>query len=163
MPTPRSKQVETTILRVRVDSEEDYVAAAESADATQGATLEAVTQPGEVEEALAPIVAVLIGVGVLAAGKFTLDWMDRVRGGVVIDRRPTARDLIYRDRDLPYGWVVVLPPDTGKVEIEVKDAPRDMVERLVSDVIGGSLDTATTVVDAAKAVVGAEKISASRS
>lgn len=156
--------MEAVNLRIRIEDEADYDAAAEVVEGAQGATLEVVTQGGaEAEVAIAPVIAVLVGVGILGAGKFILDLIDRMRGGVVIDQRPDAVDDIYRDKALPFGWVVVRPSDGGKVEIEVKDAPKDMVERLLADLVGGVLKTASSVADAAKAVVGAAKVQSSPS
>jgi hypothetical protein len=113
-----------------------------------------------VEAQVEPVSAILIGAGVVAAAKLVLDWWDKVRGGLVIDQRPGAEDLIYRDKDVPYGWVLVFPPDGGTVKVEVKDASEDAAERWISAVITGAFDTVGQLAEAAKEAVGDNKVEA---
>jgi hypothetical protein len=150
--------MKTANLRVRIDDEADYAAAVKAVAATAGVEINVVTESGEVELSLEPITAVLVGAGVLAAGKFITDLIDRLRGGVVIDRRSDSIDTLYRDRSLPYGWVVIIPPDGGRVEIDVKDAAKDAQERLLSEVISGVLNTTPMVAAAAQDALGASGV-----
>lgn len=105
-----------------------------------------------------PFTAILIGGGILLTGKFVVDLIDRLRGGVVIDLRPAAHYLVRRDRSLPYGWVVVEAPDGQSVKIETRDAPKDAAERLLSTIINGTLKTAQDVAKNAKEVLGEDKV-----
>lgn len=145
-------------LRIRIEDEADYTATNDVAKRTD-ATIEVVTESGGgVEPELAPVVAVLIGLGALAAGQFVVDLIDQWRGGVVIDQRPDAKDDIYRDRALPRGFVLVKPKDGGDVKIEVKDAPKAMVERLLTELISGVFKSASSVAEAAKKALGDDKV-----
>jgi hypothetical protein len=95
-----------------------------------------------------PVTAILISGGVLALGKFALDWWDRLRGGLVIDLRPGAEDNLYRDRDVPVGFVVTFLAD-GKVTIDTKDLPKDAAERLLGQIISGAFGTVKAAAGAA--------------
>lgn len=133
-------------IRLRIEDDDD-LAVAEALAEADGIELQQAPAPpgGEIDEQIAPIAAVLIGAGVLAAATFITDWWERRkesrRGGLVIDQRPSAKDDIYRDEDLTYGWVVVYPKDGGEVKVDVKDAPKAAVERWVSEVISGAYKT----------------------
>ncbi|MHA6509026.1 hypothetical protein [Tessaracoccus sp. Y1736] len=50
-------------------------------------------------------------------------WIISQQGGTVVNMRPDAEDQIYRDKAVNYGWLLVISAD-GKVEVNVKDAPR---------------------------------------
>jgi hypothetical protein len=107
-----------------------------------------------------PFTAVLIGGAALLIGKFVVDLMDKIKGGVLIDLRPDAKALLTRTKEIPYGWVTVIAPDST-VKIEVRDAPKDASERLLSQIIGGALKTAKEVVTAAVKELGKDKVSES--
>src|SRR5215217_8221439 len=64
---------------------------------------------GGIKPEFDPITAILIGGGALALGRFVIGWMDRLRGGVIIDQRAGAEAEIRRSKDLPFGWVAILP------------------------------------------------------
>ena len=83
--------------------------------------------------------AVLIGAGVVAGIKLLMDWWGRRKGGLVIDLRPDAKDLFYRDDALDYEYVVTLPADGGKVTVEVKDNP-DAATTWINKVIEGGFE-----------------------
>jgi len=104
-----------------------------------------------------PLSIILIAGGVVAVAKFTVDLFDRLHGGVVVDLRPTAKQLIRRDKSVPYGWAMVIASD-GKVEINVHDAPKDAMERWVSDIIQGVLKNAKDAGDAAKKAFGQQNV-----
>lgn len=139
-------------LRLRLEDEQELAAAMEVAEQEPEVTAEVQapeTEPGA-EVLVEPVTAMLIGAGVLAAAKFLMDWWQKVRGGLVIDQRPGAKDDIYRDRDVPWGYVVVYPADGGEVKVEVKDAPKDAAERWISEVISGAYKTVADLVKATK-------------
>ena len=105
-------------IRLGLDDDEALAAALEVADATPSVTAEVESIPGGEAGALVePVTVMLIGAGVLAAAQFILGWWERVRGGLVIDQREGAERTVYRDRDVPWGYVVVFPaePPTGSV------------------------------------------------
>jgi hypothetical protein len=104
-----------------------------------------------------PFTAVLVGGGVLLVAKFVVDLMDRLRGGIVIDLRPNAKELVRRDRDVPYGWALVRAAD-GTVSVNVHDAPRDASERLIGQIIDGVLKSAAEVAKEATKSFGQEKV-----
>ena len=138
-------------LSIRLEDLDDYVTAKEAAE-THGVELDASQVPPP-EEFLDPVTAVLIGGAVLGLGRAIYGWWDRRRGGLVIDLRPTAPDNLYRDRDVPWGHIVMFAND-GKVSIETKDEPKDAVERLLEALIKAPFDSATEVGKAAVAVLG---------
>lgn len=147
--------------RVRLDDEESLAAALEAAEARGDVTAEVVsTERHGMGSQIEPVSAMLIGAGIIAAGKFIVDWWDKVRGGLVIDQRREADDLIYRDKDVPYGWLLAFPADGGAVKVEVKDAPKDAVERWISEVISGAFGTFGQLAEAAKSAVGDDKVEA---
>jgi hypothetical protein len=148
-------------LRLKVLDEDDLITALDIAD-TAEISVEATTDThtGQVAGQVEPVTAVLVAAGVTAAAKFIVDWWDRLRGGLVIDQRPGRQDDIYRDRDVPFGYIVVFPPDGKTVKIETRDAPKDAAERLLGAVISGGLTTAKEVAEAAKAAVGHQNVDA---
>src|SRR5690606_7556701 len=90
---------------------------------------------------------------------FVLDWWERRRGGLIIDQRPEATDTVRRTSQVPYGWVIVFPADGAAAKVEVKDAPKDAVERWVSQVIAGTYETAAELAKAAESAFGAGRVS----
>lgn len=146
-------------LRVRIEEDADLAAAQDAAAGVGVELTEAQAPPGDgLEPEIAPIVAVLVGAGALAGAKFILDWWERRRGGLVIDLRADAADQIYRDKDVPWGYVVHFPADGGEVKVETKDAPKDAVERWISEVISGAFKSATDVAKAAAEALGDDKV-----
>ena len=108
-------------------------------------------------EIVEPVTAILIGGGVLLAAKFIVDLIEKLKGGVLIDLRPGALSLVRRDRAIPFGWATVIAVD-GSVKIEIHDAPKDSTERLLGEIISGSLKTAKEVASAAAKAVGLAKV-----
>ena len=106
---------------------------------------------------LPAVAAVLVAGGVLAVGKFIVDLIDKLRGGVVIDLRPDATNFVSRSRDVPYGWAVVRAAD-GTVQINVHDAPKDASERLLGMIIDGVIKSAADVAKEAAKVLGAGNV-----
>ena len=148
-------------IRLGLDDDEALAAALEVADATPSVTAEVESIPGGEAGALVePVTVMLIGAGVLAAAQFILGWWERVRGGLVIDQREGAERTVYRDRDVPWGYVVVFPADGGKVTVETKDAPKDATERLIGQVVSGVLGSADAVKAAVKELLGEGKAKA---
>jgi hypothetical protein len=106
---------------------------------------------------LDPISIILIGGGVIAVTKFTVDLIDKYRGGIIVDLRPSAKRLVSRDKSVPAGWALVVAAD-GKINIDVKDAPKDALERWVSEIIQGVLKNAKDVAAAAAKAFGDDKV-----
>ena len=145
-------------ISIRIDDDEDLAAAREAAE-RQGVALEEVTGPpsGGLDSQVDPVTAVLIGAGVVAGIKLLMDWWGRRKGGLVIDLRPDAKDLFYRDDALDYEYVVTLPADGGKVTVEVKDNP-DAATTWINKVIEGGFKSFTDLATEAKKAVGADKV-----
>lgn len=154
--------MDATQIRIRIDDNEELTALEKEVDKVAGADTEVVTEPqepGEVDGAIAPIIAVLVG-GVAAAWVSTIvwEWINKLRGGLVVDLREDAVDNFYRDRDLEYGTIVTFPADGGKVTIEFHDAPKSAVHQLLETFIDGTLENVKDIVAAAKAAVGTDNV-----
>ena len=147
-------------LSIRIDDEEDLAAALAASEKT-GVPVQAETPPpsGGLQEAFEPVTAILIGAGVVAAAKMILDWWERRKGGLVIDLRKDVKDPLYRDRDVPFGFIVTFPTDGGKVTVDVKDLP-DSAEKWISEVITAGFKTVKDTVDAATKALGGDKVTA---
>ncbi|MCE7004552.1 hypothetical protein LWC34_17210 [Kibdelosporangium philippinense] len=80
-------------------------------------------------------------------------WQDRRQGGQVIDLRADAKKIVYRDRGLLFGYVLMMLAD-GRVEVQVNDRDRlsEIVDRLVA---AFSKSDAGTTVDKAVPIVQA--------
>lgn len=141
-------------LRIRLDDDDDLRAARDTAKAQSEVDFREIVPPLK-PEVIEPVSATIVGI---LAAKFVIDWWDRRKGGLVIDLRPDVEDEIYRDPDLPFGYVIIFAPEGGKVTVEVKDAPKDAWERLLKDVIGGAFDSVSAVAEAAGKVVGTDKV-----
>ncbi len=139
-------------IRIRVEEMADLEAAHGCAKAQEDIRMEAIvgTPSGEVEVQMAPITAVLIAAGVAVVAKFVADWWERLRGGLVIDMRPNAEDQIRRDRNVPYGIIVIFPTDGGQVKIESHDMPKDGIQQLLEFVISGAYKTVLDIAKIAK-------------
>jgi hypothetical protein len=143
-------------LRVRPDDPED-LSAAQAAAERADVLYELAEKPeptGAFEPRVEPVTAILIGGAVMAVGKFIIDWWERRRGGLVVDLRPEAVDNLYRDKDVPFGFVVTFLAD-GKVTIETKEIPKDAMERLLGEIVSGVFGSAKALASAAKHVAGA--------
>jgi hypothetical protein len=93
----------------------------------------------QVEEAaegtteLAPLVVVaLIGSAAFVAGTVAY-FQDRRKGGQMIDLRPNAVKIAWRDRGVVYGLIVIVTED-GKVRVEVKE-PKTFFGQVIKDVL----------------------------
>lgn len=128
------------------DDEADLLAEAELSGLTPAAGA------GEITDlAVDPLTAALVVGGALVVGRFVVGVIDRWRGGVLIDRtQDPAR--VSRTRDLPQGYVVILAPEG--TSIEVKDEPKDAIERIAVAVLALPV---TATVDAIKAAIAAAK------
>jgi hypothetical protein len=105
-----------------------------------------------------PFTLIVVGGALVLTFKFMVDLIERLRGGLVIDLRLDARYLVRRDREVPAGWVVVVATDGRSVKIETHDAPKDTAERLLSQIIDGSMKTSQEIAKAAKEMLGPEKV-----
>jgi hypothetical protein len=138
-------------IRVVLDPEE--MQAAQDAARAAGLDLQIEQRP----HILPAVTLVLMGGGALLAAKFVVDLVDRLRGGIVIDARPDATELVRRNRDVPYGWALVLAAD-GSVSINVHDSPKDASERLIQAIIDGVFKTAEDVTKEAGKTLGGDKV-----
>lgn len=154
--------METTEIRIRVESEEDIAAAREVAATIDGTEVrEASAPPGDgYETAMEPVTSILVGVAVASAAVFLRGWWERLKGGLVIDQRPDAVEPIYRTNNVPYGYIVTYPADGGKATIDVRDAPKDEIERLIELALGGVFKSIIDLRDKAAEIVGADKVEA---
>lgn len=132
-------------LRVRVDDVDDMDAARDVAEGMPDLDLKTASKApsGAFEAQVEPVTAVLVGAAVATSVKFLLDWWDRRRGGLVIDQRPGSADDVHRDADVPYGYLVIYPPDGGTVNVETRDMPKDAMERLLANVLSGVMPTSS--------------------
>jgi hypothetical protein len=108
-------------------------------------------------EGLDPVTIVLLIGAASAIVKVVTDVIDRWRGGLVIDLRPDADKGISRDREVPYGYVVVRAED-GTATVDVKDAPKDALERWVSLIIEKAMGSVEAVADSAREALGGDKV-----
>ena len=106
---------------------------------------------GEIQSLMAPVTAVLIFAGATAIAKFVMDWWETRRGGLVINMRPDAKNQISRNRDVPYGYILIFPSDGGQVKIETRDMPKDATQQLLEAVISGVFKNVKDLAKAAKA------------
>lgn len=148
-------------IRLRIDDEDDLNTALEVAE-RHGVDARAVSdeQPGGVTKGqmIEPVTAILVGAAAVAIAKFVADWWDKRRGGLVIDQQPGAKDNIYRDAEVPYGFVLVYPPNGGVVKVETKDMPKDAFERLLETLITTAFKSVTDIASAAKQVLSSDKV-----
>jgi hypothetical protein len=105
-----------------------------------------------------PFSWILIGGAVIATTTFIRDLVERSKGGLVIDLSSSGSDRIRRNREVPSGWVVILSPDGKDVSIEVHDAPKDTIERLLSEIVSGGYKTAADIAKAARSVLPTDKV-----
>jgi len=81
---------------------------------------------------------------------------DRRQGGQVIDLRPGAPSVVYRDRGVVYGLVVVLTAD-GQVRVEVKETAdhlADIAGQVVKVVTNAASKELDALADAVRQVSG---------
>lgn len=148
----------TTSLRIRVEDNEDLIAARKAAEATGVSLQEVPAEPaGDLDEHVAPIVAVLIGAAVVAGAQMVMDWWERRKGGLVIDMRPDVPDMFYRDRDVPYHFIVTRPADGGKVTMDFRDSPA-AAQKWIETLIEAAFKTVGQTADAGKALLDAAKV-----
>lgn len=142
------------VLKLEDHAEIEY--AIELLNAVDGTLVESRTADGKAVDTqkprpeFDPITALLIGGAALAIARFTVGWLERRRGGVVVDLRPGAESEIRRSTDLPYGWLLIFPRDNGALRLEVKDEPKDWTERILEKIIDGTLGTVHDIAAMAK-------------
>jgi hypothetical protein len=139
-------------IRIRIEEAADLEVVQSFANEQPDLQVEATTgaPSGGIESQIEPVTAVLIAAGAAAVAKFVMDWWEKRRGGLVVDMRPDAKDQIYRDRDVPYGFVLVFPADGGQVKIETRDTPKDATQQLLEAVISGAYNTVTDLTTAVR-------------
>ena len=100
----------------------------------EGASLE----PADAHSDLEPLtVAVVVGV-VLALVKVVAFVIDVIRGGLEVHLDVTPHTL-KRNREVPRGMVFVFLKD-GKFKIEVKDEPKEALERMFGELFKLPID-----------------------
>jgi hypothetical protein len=106
---------------------------------------------------LDPVSATIVVGAALAAARFVLSLIDRVRGGLRIDlgtRPPT----LERDGAIPFRTIIVFTADDN-VEIRTDDEPKDAIERIVTALFSipaaASAAAVRSTVDTAKGAGGA--------
>ncbi|HSH81162.1 MAG TPA: hypothetical protein VLA19_21720 [Herpetosiphonaceae bacterium] len=87
---------------------------------------------------------IVVAGGAFALAGLVVSLIDRYRGGVVIDRTKDPLD-IRRDRDLPFGFLVIQAKD-GQVTVETRETPPDTLERIVAKLVGAGKDIGTAAV-----------------
>jgi hypothetical protein len=139
-------------IQIRMQEEEDLEVAQKIASEHPDLQVEAaaVAPVGEIQNLMAPVTAVLIFAGAAAIAKFVMDWWDARRGGLVINMRPDGKDQIYRNRDVPYGYILIFPSDGGQVKIETRDMPKNATQQLLEEVISGVFKNVGDLAKAAK-------------
>jgi hypothetical protein len=138
---------------IQIVLENDELEAAQASARTAGVDFE--IQPKS--QFIDPVSIILVAGGVWAIGVFVVELLDRRHGGIIIDLRPSAQQLVRRDRSVPYGWALVIAVD-GTVSINVHDAPKSASERLIGEIIQGVLKSASDVAAAAAKAIGADKV-----
>jgi hypothetical protein len=150
-------------LVVEIDDDEDLVVAREVTAAVAELTVQEKTggSDEDFDSQIEPVTAILIAGRVVAVAMWIRDWWTRRPGGLVIDQRPGAEHSISRDKSVPWGYVVIYPPDGGIVNIVTKDAPKDEWERLLESIVSGAFGSTTALADVASKALGADKVSTS--
>jgi hypothetical protein len=97
---------------------------------------------------LTPALVILAMAGVATLAQFVMDMWERLQGGLVIDVSGEGRPQLYRDPDVPVGYIVILAKDGG-VKIESKDAPKSSVQQIIESVVGGVFTSAEQIAQAA--------------
>lgn len=107
---------------------------------------------------LDPFTAALIAGGALLIAKFVREQIQIHKGGLFIDlsHKPIQ---VRRDKEIPYGLVVIVDATGKKVKVETHDAPKDAAERLLGGLFSGALKSADQVSAAAKTALGAKNVS----
>lgn len=144
-----------TEIRVQITAEDlaELDELATSADKRAVQTEEVPTPPG-----IEPITALILIGAAGAVAKVVMDFFEKRRGGTVIDLRAEAAKQIYRTSDLPWGFVLVMTAD-GKVTVDVKDAPKEALERWITTIIEQAFSTVKSVADAAtKSAIDGAKV-----
>jgi hypothetical protein len=96
--------------------------------------------------AIEPVTAVtLVLFGTSFAVSTVLFLVDKIKGGQVIDLRPSAPKTIYRSKDLLYGLVLIIALD-GSISVEVKE-PRGMFGEVVDALKEILMDAAQSGID----------------
>lgn len=98
---------------------------------------------------LTPAVVVLAMAGALTLTQFLMDLRERLQGGLVIDMSKNYPE-VYRDPEMPAGYIVVLAPDGG-VKIETKNVRGTTAQQLIEPVISGALSSAEQIAQVANA------------
>jgi hypothetical protein len=146
----------TSQIVLKIEEKDEVESAVELLSAVNGTLVETRTRSGRrvdtdvPQSEFDPVTAILIGGGALAIGRFVIGWLERRQGGVIVDLRTGAEAEIRRSKDVPFGWILILPRDNGAVRIEVKDEPKDWVERILEKIIDGTLGTVRDIAASAK-------------
>ena len=80
------------------------------------------------QEGFTGVEMLLVILGTASAVTLTIDAIERLKGGQVIDMRPGAVRMAYRTRDVMYGLVIIIGVD-GSLTLEVRGAHDDVRHR----------------------------------
>ncbi len=108
------------------------------------------------QEGFTGVEILLVILGTASAVTLTIDAIERLKGGQVIDMRPGAVRMAYRTRDVMYGLVIIIGVD-GSLTLEVKE-PTTMfatvVEAVQKVVVDLAKDSVKAIADAVREAVG---------
>jgi hypothetical protein len=139
-------------LRIGLEKEGELGAVVQSAQSAQ-LNLRVETKP----QVFDPFTWIAITGGSLLVAKFLVDLCDKLNGGVLIDLRPSASRVVHREKEIPFGWAVMIAVD-GTVRIQVHDAPKDAAERLLNNIIKTEFSTVKDVASEAVKELGPTKV-----
>lgn len=101
-------------------------------------------EPAGVRSAVDPTTLLAIVTGGVALVALTIErWRERRQGGQVIDLRPGTKDVLYRDRGVLFGYVVIMLAD-GRVEVHLKEPINHLaavVQQVVASGFGGDSES----------------------
>ncbi len=149
-------------LRIRVTDLDDDAAASSIAERAVGLDYQRVgARSGDIassDEQLVDDSVFVITARATVGAQFIKDWWAERDGGMVIDQRAGASADIYRDVRERYGHVIVFPVDGGSVKVSVEEAPKDAVERWISEVVSRAHRSADDISRLVAGTPVAEKI-----
>jgi hypothetical protein len=138
---------------IQIDGDQDLALLREIAH-EQGVSAE----PAGVRAAIDPVTAMAIVTGAAYAVNATVErWRERRKGGQVVDLRPGAPKVVYRDRGVLFGYVVILLAD-GHVQVHLKE-PADHLAQIIRQLTEiGSAAGVDKAVDVIESITGDEAV-----
>jgi hypothetical protein len=143
-------------IKLGIEDSADLTAAFKAAAQTSGVEVDVVTRkPDEaarVESQIGVVAAVLIAGAASVVASFLYRVFTTDNRGMVIDLRPGADPTV--SRDAPEGFVITIAADGGTVKVDVNDAPKSDVERLMALLLEKTIGSAADAVSAVKEALG---------